>query len=258
MTADREVLAGGVNEVVRIGATVRRPTGFWSPRVHGLLRHLADFAGVPRALEVTADGFEVLDFLPGQVSEFPATPAVTSTEALLSAAALLRAYHDATAGYAAMAPRDGWQAATVEPVEVICHGDYAPYNCVLDGSRVVGMIDFDHAFPGPRWWDVAYAVYRWAPLTRPGSADGFGTTAEQAVRLRAFCDSYGLAADARAGLVDAVAARLRALVAFMRAQAAAGHPAFARHVAAGHDELYLNDVGYVLAERTTFEEHLRE
>ena len=256
MNPDREVLAGGVNEVIRVGATVRRPTGSWSPRVHGLLRHLETFDGVPRVLEVTADGFEVLDFLPGEVAEFPLTPAVRSAEALQSAAALLRRYHDATAGYAAQAPRDGWQAATVEPVEVICHGDYAPYNCVLTGTRVTGMIDFDHAHPGSRLWDVAYAVYRWAPLTRPDNTDGFGTTASQAARLRAFCDSYGLAADARAGLVDAVAARLRALVAFLRAQAAAGHPAFASHVAAGHDTLYRNDADYVLAERATFDKHL--
>jgi Ser/Thr protein kinase RdoA (MazF antagonist) len=140
---------------------------------------------------------------------------------------------------------------------VICHGDFAPYNCVLNGNRVVGLIDFDHAAPGPRLWDVAYAVYRWTPLTRPGNTDGFGTTASQAARLRAFCDSYGLTADARAGLIDAVAARLRSLVAFMRSAAEAGHPAFTGHLAAGHDVLYLNDVDYVLAERATFERHLR-
>jgi Ser/Thr protein kinase RdoA (MazF antagonist) len=253
---DREVMAGGVNEVVRIGATVRRPTGFWSPRVHDLLHHLEDFDGVARVLDVTPDGLEVLDFLPGDVAEFPA-PAVASEEALLSAATLLRAYHDATAGYARHAHRDGWQAATIEPVEVICHGDFAPYNCVLNGNRVVGLIDFDHAAPGPRLWDVAYAVYRWTPLTRPGNTDGFGTTASQAARLSIFCDTYGLAADARAGLIDAVAARLRSLVAFMRSAAVAGHPAFAGHLAAGHDELYLNDVDYVLAQRATFERHLR-
>ncbi|MET0415679.1 MAG: aminoglycoside phosphotransferase family protein [Actinoplanes sp.] len=250
MNPDREVLAGGVNEVVRIGDTVQRPTGFWSPQVHDLLRHLeaVGFTAAPKVLDVTADGAEVLDFLPGAVTEYPATP----PGALVSAAELLRAYHDATAEYATRAPRDGWQSAPVEPVEVICHGDYAPYNCLLAGDRVVGIIDFDHALPGSRLWDVAYAAYRWVPLTAPGTADGFGTTAEQAARLRTFCDHYGLAADARSELVDTVVARLHTLVAFMRTQAAAGHPAFARHLAEGHHLQYLADADYVLAERALF------
>lgn len=258
MRPEREVLAGGVNQVVRVGNTVHRPTGPWSPRVHDLLRHLADrgFAGAPRVHEVTADGLEVLDFLPGAVSDYPATPAAASPEALVSAAEMLRAYHDATADYARSAPRDGWQVPATEPVEVICHGDYAPHNCVLDGARVAGIIDFDHAQPGPRLWDVAYAAYRWVPLTAPGNADGFGTPEAQAARLRTFCDRYGLDPAGRAGLVDAVAARLRALVDFMRARAAAGDAAFAGHLAEGHHVQYLADAGYVLARRDVFERHL--
>jgi Ser/Thr protein kinase RdoA (MazF antagonist) len=259
--AEREVLAGGgVNEVIRIGATVRRPTGPWSRRVHDLLRHLAahGFRGAPRVHEVTDDGYEILDFLPGDVSNYPSTPAAASAEALTTAAQLLRTYHDATVEYARSAPRDGWQVAATEPVEVICHGDYAPHNCVLTGGRVVGIIDFDHAQPGPRLWDVAYAAYRWVPMTAPGNADGFGNTAEQATRLRSFCDQYGLDDAERAGLIDAVAARLHALVDFMHTQAAAGNKAFAGHLADGHHIQYLKDADYVLEQRAVFEYHLQQ
>jgi Ser/Thr protein kinase RdoA (MazF antagonist) len=260
MRPEREVLAGGINQVIRVGDTVHRPTGPWSPRVHDLLRHLErrGFAAAPRLHEVTADEVEVLDFLPGEVSDYPATPAAASTEALVSAAEVLRAYHDATADYARTAPRDGWQVPATDPVEVICHGDYAPHNCVLDGGRVAGIIDFDFARPGPRLSDVAYAVYRWVPLTAPGNADGFGTPASQAARLRTFCDRYGLTAAGRAGLVDAVVARLRELVDLMRAEAAAGNAAFAGHLADGHHVQYLADAGYVLAGRETFERYLAE
>ncbi|MEV4764593.1 aminoglycoside phosphotransferase family protein [Micromonospora chokoriensis] len=259
--ADQEVLTGGgVNEVVRIGATVRRPTGPWSRRVHDLLRHLAvqGFRGPPRFHEVTGDGYEILDFLPGDVSDYPATPAAASAEALTTAARLLRAYHDATVGYARSAPRDGWQVAATAPVEVICHGDYAPHNCVLDGNRVVGIIDFDHAQPGPRLWDVAYAAYRWVPMTAPGNADGFGDTVGQATRLRTFCDEYGLDSAHRAALVDTVVARLHAVVDFMRTQAAAGNPAYAGHLAAGHHVQYLSDAAYVIEQRAVFEQHLQQ
>ena len=256
---EHEVLAGGgVNEVVRIGGLVRRPTGPWSPLVHDLLRHLREqgFTAAPAFHEVTADGFEVLDFIPGQVSNYPATPAAASPTALESAAEVLRAYHDATVGFVASAPRQGWQLPAAEPVEVLCHGDYAPHNCVLDGDRVIGVIDFDTAHPGPRVWDVAYAAYRWVPLTAPANADGFGSTDEQAARLRIFCDRYGLDGAGRAVLVDTVVARLHALVDFMKAQAAAGSAAFAGHLRDGHHLQYLADAEHVTRARAVFEHRL--
>ncbi|WP_307872697.1 phosphotransferase enzyme family protein [Paractinoplanes ovalisporus] len=248
-----EILPGGINEVVKIGDSVRRPAGPWSPQVHALLRHLtaAGFTGAPE-FRSAAGGHEVLSFLPGEVSQDPRR----FTQALVSAAGLLRDYHDATASYAVSAPHDGWQVPARQPVEVICHGDYAPYNCALDGSRVVGVFDFDFAHPGPRMWDVAYAVYRWVPMTVPTDTEVYGTTESQARLLRTFCDVYGLDRPWRAALVDAVAARLHAMVDLMRTQAASGHAAFASHIAEGHHTLYLNDADYVLASRATFERHL--
>ena len=244
---------GGVNEVVRIGVTVRRPTGRWSPLVHGLLRHLREqgFAAAPAFHEVTADGFEILDFIPGEVSNYPPTPAAASPEALATAARLLRRYHDSTVGYAPGVV-DGWMLEPREPVEVICHGDYAPHNCVLDGNRVIGIIDFDTAHPGPRLWDIAYAVYRWAPTTAPGNDSGFGTPLEQALRARQFCDHYGLDRAGRADLVVAIRDRLQALVDFMHAEADRGSEAFAGHLAAGHHLLYLADAAYLQQQADTF------
>jgi hypothetical protein len=47
-----------------------------------------------------------------------------------------------------------------------------------------------------------------------------------------------------ASLVPA-AKRLRALVVWMHRHAAAGHPAFSRHVAEGHDRRYLTDARWI-------------
>ncbi|WP_244194675.1 hypothetical protein [Amycolatopsis echigonensis] len=47
------------------------------------------------------------EFFPGKVSNYPLTSAARSTAALISAARLLRAYHDATADLAATMP-GGW------------------------------------------------------------------------------------------------------------------------------------------------------
>ncbi|WP_432564890.1 aminoglycoside phosphotransferase family protein [Kineococcus sp. SYSU DK003] len=254
---DEEVLTGGgVNEVVRIGRTVRRPTGPWSPRVHDLLRRLEGFAPVPRVLDVV-DGFEVLDFLPGVVANHPVPDEAATRTALVGAAELLRDYHAATAGFAAALPRDGWLFPVQDPVEVVCHGDFAPHNCVLDGERVVGLIDFDTARPGSRLTDLGGAVYRWVPLSAPGHDGVRPGTAEQAVRLATFAGAYGMTTHDRDGLLDAVLDHLHGLVAFMHAQAAAGSAAFASHIAAGHDRLYRADAQYLRHNRSTFEDAIR-
>lgn len=248
-----EILAGGgVNEVIRVGATVRRPAGAWTPLVHQLLRHLraAGFTAAPAPHGITADGLEILDFLPGDVAHYPLPAAARTPEALVSAGEMLRAYHDATVDFAGTGPRAGWQLPAVEPVEVLCHGDYAPYNCVLDGSRVVGLIDFDVAHPGSRLWDVAYGAYRWVLTGEEDTGD------DQVERLRIFVDAYGLDAHGRRGLISMVARRLAAMVAFMQAQAAAGSAAFAGHLAEGHHLLYRADSARLLARRAEVERRL--
>ncbi|WP_020670813.1 hypothetical protein [Amycolatopsis nigrescens] len=67
---EEQPLAGAVNQLVRIGNTVRRPTGHWTPAVHALLDRLAaaGFTGSPRAHGFDAEGREVLDFLPGNIA----------------------------------------------------------------------------------------------------------------------------------------------------------------------------------------------
>lgn len=240
------MFVGGMNTVVRVGDTVRRERGPWSDRVAALLRHLEDvgFRQAPRYFGAEG-GTDVLEFLPGEVGNYPLTSAARSTTALISAAKLLREYHDATAD---LVLPGGWMIPDQEPAEVICHGDFAPYNCVLRGEEVVGLIDFDTAHPGPRLHDLGYAVYRFAPLTHPANEDGFGSIAEQAARAKLFCAAYGLTdPSGRAAVLESAADRLRDLVQLMRTQAAAGHEGFAGHVADGHDRLYLRDLAYLEA-----------
>ncbi|WP_169946816.1 phosphotransferase enzyme family protein [Microbispora sp. H11081] len=250
---EEELTGGGVNRVVRVGGTVRRPARRWTPAVHALLDHLAaaGFGGAPRAYGRDGHGREVLDFVPGEVPGYPLPAYATTDETLAGAGALLRDYHDATAGFAP-APAMEWYFPPRAPAEVICHGDVAPYNCVFREGRPVAFIDFDTAHPGPRVWDVAYAAYRFVPLhdpARDGSAPG---VAEQARRLRVFADAYGLGVEDRDAFVETARARLEHLVAHMRAEAGAGHEAFAGHVASGHDLLYLTDSAHLARHEALF------
>lgn len=239
-------LAGGVNTVLRIGDHVHRPAGEWTPAVHALLQHLETkgFKGAPRTHGFDSEGREILDFIPGDV---PDSQVHVSDEALTDVATLLRAFHDATLDFTPP-PTATWHFTPRTPTEVICHGDIAPYNTVFHDGRPVAFIDFDTAHPAPRVWDVAYAAYRFVQLVEDGVSP-----AEQARRLGLFANAYDLTAADREALVPAVIARLHHLVAFMRGQAAAGHPAFSRHVAEGHDAYYLRNVDHVTRHRARLE-----
>lgn len=249
---DEEMFHGGVNQVVRSGATVRRPAGPWTPAVHALLGHLRahGFTGAPRAHGFDGEGREVLDFVAGEVPGYPLPAHVRSDDTLAAVGRLLRGYHDATAGFPATLGAT-WYFPPRDPAEVICHGDVAPYNCVFRDGRPVALIDFDTAHPGPRVWDVAYAAYRFVPLS-----DASSPAPEQGRRLRLFADAYGLGeADLRA-LPGVAVARLEHLVRHMHERAAAGDRAFAGHVARGDDVLYGVDRAHILRHQALFEEAL--
>ena len=109
----------------------------------------------------------------------------------------------------------------------------------------VAFIDFDTAHPGPRVWDAAYTAYRFVPLYAPDEVEHSLPVPEAGRRLGLFADAYGLSEVERAALPGVAAERLRALVACMRKHAAAGHPAFSRHVAEGHDRRYLTDARWI-------------
>lgn len=249
---EQQHLAGGVNTVLRIGDRVHRPAGEWTPAVHALLRHLEGkgFKGAPRVHGLDPDGREILDFIPGDA---PGSEVRVSDEALADVAGLLRAFHDATLDF--VPPADAvWYFAPRAPAEVVCHGDVAPYNTVFRDGRPLALIDFDTAHPGPRVWDVAYAAYRFVQLVGD-SADAADSAdiADQARRLALFADAYGLGDSDREALIDTVIARLRHLIGFMRRQAVAGHPAFSRHVAEGHDFYYLRNIEHIVRNRAVLE-----
>ena len=120
-----------MNRVLPHGGTVVRPTGPHSRAVHQVLAHLEQvgFGGAPRLLAVDIERrTETLTFLEGEVADYPLPATFTSDQALCSAARLLRGLHDALVTFEI--PADArWWLPPVEPVEVVVHGDFAPYNC---------------------------------------------------------------------------------------------------------------------------------
>lgn len=203
-----------MSSVFRIGDTVHREAGPWTPQVHRLLSllHARGVAGVPNPLGMDEEGREVLTFLHGEVGASPLAGTQRSEVILVQAATLLNAIHEATADVAGQWTT-GWRMPVRRPAEVVCHGDFAPYNCVFIEGELVGVFDFDFAHPGPRLRDLACALYRFAPLADPCASEGFGTPAEQARRMRIFCDAYGLAE--RTNVLDMVSDRVQAMIDFL-------------------------------------------
>lgn len=108
--------------VLRLGDTVLRASGDWSPAVHRLLSHLnsAGVPGVPEPRGSIEDGREVLTFLDGLVPSYPMPAWVWSEAVLESSARFLRRIHDATEGLDLSGP---WRSPAREPGEVICHNE---------------------------------------------------------------------------------------------------------------------------------------
>jgi hypothetical protein len=217
----------------------------WSAGVQALLSHLHanGFDAAPRAAGVDRT-WERVTFLDGRTGEIETDPEMQSTAALKSAARLLRRYHDCAAPIAAEWASRDWQLPPIAPFETVCHGDFAPYNVVLRDGEVSGIIDFETAHPGPRIWDLAYAVYRWAPLGAGVVAPLAGID-RQVDRARLFLDEYGLHERLRAGVVDTLVERLERLVAFMLEQAANGSVKYRANLEEGHDRVYRADIDYL-------------
>lgn len=260
MQHEEAPLAGGnITAPVRVGDTVHRAAGPWTPTIHALLRHVLaqGFKGVPTPLGFDEHGREVLTYMEGEAGTYPLPAYMWSDETLAGAARLLRRYHDATASFAP--PDDAlWQFIYPDNRrhEVICHNDFAPYNMVFVDRRPQALIDFDTAGPGPRIWDVAYAVYRFVPLSWAGDMQALGLSdvVEQGRRLRLFCDAYGL--EKRAGLLHMVRQRLQALCNVLLRGAANGNAAFQKMVDDGHVDFYRREIAAFREHKMALEELL--
>ncbi len=233
---------GNVSATVRVGDTVRRRAGPWTPAVHALLLHLeaVGFQGAPRVLGFDPKGRESLTFIPGETA--PASlDGHESDETLVGAGRLLRRYHDAARGF--QSPSEArWRFTVGAPTtgEVICHNDVAPWNVTFVDGLPSGLIDWDFAAPAPPVWDVAYALWRFVPLYPD---ERFGAPRERARRITLFCDAYGL--DERDDLLDVVARRQRVLYDTVKTWGQAGVPGFVEMWRDGHGDMIERDMGYM-------------
>ena len=232
-------LGGNLNDAVRIGDTVHRRAGPYTPAVQSLLRYL-ERAGypAPRVVGMDAQGREVLRFIEGEAHSGTLEPLpdhVMAETHVAEAGRLLRRYHDVVMDFRP-APNSQWRLVAPTPYEVICHNDWSPWNALMLKGKLEVMLDWDLAGPGTRLWDIANAAYCWAPLFTSHFAVEIS---ERARRLRLFLDAYRL--DDRSEVLLTLRVRLKHVGEFVAREAAAGDTGMQRLVAMNVPKLMFED-----------------
>jgi tRNA A-37 threonylcarbamoyl transferase component Bud32 len=118
--------------------TIHRPSGPNPVFVQRVLRYLNEqnFRAAPQLLGVDENGWLVLSFIEGFVAP-DLDVARWKVEQIEAAFALLRRYHDITAG-----------TALAGNAEIVCHNDFTPQNVVFRDDAPFAMIDWKWAAPG--------------------------------------------------------------------------------------------------------------
>jgi hypothetical protein len=222
-------LAGGVantGRVYRVGGLVYRPAAPAWPATHAFLGHLAGvgFTGSPRVVNTCGD-IEILSWVPGRAARAPLPDWALTETALLSAAGLLRRFHDASAGFAP----DEWEWPVPRVprqyrTHLIAHNDVHPGNLIFVDERATGLIDFDLAGPSSAVWDLATLARAWAPTL--ADEDAPHSEAARLDRFTAILDAYGLPAADRTEVAEALLPNHDWTYQLVRTAARSGHSGF--------------------------------
>lgn len=164
-----QFLPGGSGGVWKVGRTIRRPAGSWTPAVQELLRWLQSegLGGIPHAGGTDQDGREVLSYIEGR--GVPVDDEVVLDNVLVEAVTWLREFHDLVEEFRPDGPRVWRQSGETEldPDQIICHNDPGAYNWIIQSGHFVAMIDWDQAGPGEPIDDLAFLLWTAIPLYRP-------------------------------------------------------------------------------------------
>lgn len=186
--------------VVRVGATVRRPTGSHSAIVHRVLQHLESvgFDGAPRFLGIDEQGRETLTYVDGVVAARPWPAWVAASESAVSVAKLLRRLDDAMVPLGV--PSDT-QVRGPEP-HFIGHRDVTPENTVFRDGQANAFIDFDLARAATRVDEVCNLLLWWGAWMPVDDREVVMRDIDAVERGRLLVDAYGLDQASRQRVAD--------------------------------------------------------
>lgn len=253
-----EAFSGGNTheQIIRVGSTVRRPTGPWTPGVHALLSHLeqAGYAGAPRVHGIDPRGREILDYIDGEVVHPHRRHLIEPAEALAQVAVTIRRFHDAVSGFVGV-ERFAWSDRGADPsgaAEILCHNDLAPWNLIHSTDDRWVFIDWDLAAPGRRSWDLSFALLSLVPLM-PDDAPDDRRVAE---RLAVFARAYG-ADDVPSDVLTVAVERCEREADLIFRLGEAGEPPYDRLLREGHGEIWNSAATHLAARVPKWQPALR-
>jgi Ser/Thr protein kinase RdoA (MazF antagonist) len=270
MQADEVLSGGNTSVVVRVGDTVRRTSGHWTPAVHALLEYLKSmgFQDAPSVLGTDHHGREVLLYVAGEVGRLepgqPLPPWFRTAEACRAIGDWLRRFHEAQRWFTPD-PALPWRMVPgrrLTGTEIVVHHDVAPYNTILRPFGGLSVIDWDFCRPGDPIEDLAFSAWQWIPLwadkTAVATGHGGATTAlVAATRLAALADGYDASPEQRLALVDACVASITKHADDVEAMAVTD-PAFARLVDLGIPTDARRDAAWVRQNEAVLSAAVRE
>lgn len=229
---DEEPLAGGVanaGSVTRDGHDVLRPSNLHTPSIHRFLSALRDagFDGASMPVGIDDDGRERLGFIEGDVPLPPYPEWAQLDSVLVSIAALMRRFHDASRTFDATGSTWSREMADPEGGPTICHNDVCLENVVFRHGVAVGLVDFDFAAPGRPVYDLAQMARMCVPIDDDVNAARLGwQPADRPARLRLVADAAALDRVSRHELFTTMSDSIARGGEFVRRRVAAGDPNF--------------------------------
>lgn len=193
----------------RIGGTIRRRTGPWTPAVHAGLQHLQNFGldATPAVLGFDQLNREKLSYLPGRLV---AAGQMLNEVQLAEVASWTLRLHEALRGFSHNGP---FRGETPEGATMFGHNYLDQRNLCFAGNRLVGVVGWDFLGPSTAPLELAWLVWSTAPLggvTKPDIA---------ARRVCIVAQTYDIDPFA---ILDAVQPRVELFVESLQTAAAAG------------------------------------
>nr|WP_225991541.1 phosphotransferase [Actinomadura montaniterrae] len=209
---DEEPLVGeGVTaNITRVADTVRRPVRPFTSTIQAYLSHLhrAGFTDAPPTTGDRRTGARGAVVRAGGCATRAAPPEAVGEDVLAALARLIRRLHDAAQGWtppddAVWATLPGTQNIPLvdTDAELVGHRDFCPGNVIFRDGLPAALIDFDLARPTTRVYDIANALYWWAPLLHPQDRIPALAQADIPHRAAIFADAYGMTVQQRRDLV---------------------------------------------------------
>ncbi len=185
------IYGGTVNRVWADGETIRRHSGPASHAVSLLCAYLNDrgLGLVPQILRYNSR-YEYQSRLPGMALMRPWPSEALSSTWLTMLGQWMRQFHLASRTFA-LPKGVSFQWGPKRPIvgSVVCHGDLGPWNCLLTGKRLTGIVDWELAYYGRPIEDLCSAAYTCVPLRR--RADQEFPARVTSRRLDALLKGYG-------------------------------------------------------------------